>query len=57
MILSLCPDVFFQAPTRCVECDEREAEIGQLCYDCFLEREKLREDERLETQLMERMGE
>jgi hypothetical protein len=57
MILSLCPDIFFRAPEMCSECDEQIAIYGGLCADCLDRREELRAEERMDTYVMERMGE
>jgi hypothetical protein len=57
MILSLCPDIFFRVPEMCSECDEQIAVFAGLCNDCLDRREELRAEERMDTYVMERMGE
>jgi hypothetical protein len=57
MILSLCPDLFFRVPEMCSECDEQIAVFAGLCNDCLDRREELRAEERMDTYVMERMGE
>jgi len=57
MILTLCPDAYKRTPELCSECDERPAEFGHLCMECYDDREHRRAEERMDTYVMERMGE